>query len=93
MTVTLKQDHELIRGGPYRWVRHPIYTGLLLALMGSAIAMNEWRGLIGVALITLALLRKIVVEERFLTEQFGDDYRRFRAAVPALIPRPWRNAG
>jgi protein-S-isoprenylcysteine O-methyltransferase Ste14 len=92
-TVTLKQDHELIRGGPYRWVRHPIYTGLLLALMGSAIAMNEWRGLIGVALITLALLRKIVVEERFLTEQFGDDYRRFRAAVPALIPRPWRNAG
>ena len=44
--VTLKQDHELIRSGPYRWVRHPIYTGLLLAMLGSAIALGEWRGFI-----------------------------------------------
>jgi protein-S-isoprenylcysteine O-methyltransferase Ste14 len=92
-TVTLKQDHELIRGGPYRWVRHPIYAGLLLALLGSAMALNEWRGPIGVALITLAVLRKIIVEEQFLTELFGDEYRRFRTAVPALIPRPWQDAG
>ncbi len=43
--VTLKQDHELIRSGPYSLVRHPIYTGILLAVLGSAIAMGEWRGL------------------------------------------------
>jgi protein-S-isoprenylcysteine O-methyltransferase Ste14 len=85
-TVTLKQDHELIRGGPYRLVRHPIYTGLLLALLGSAIAIGEWRGLLGLALITAGFLRRITVEERVLTEQFGDSYRRFQAEVPALVP-------
>jgi protein-S-isoprenylcysteine O-methyltransferase Ste14 len=87
-TVTLKQDHELIRRGPYRWVRHPIYTGILLALLGSVIARGEWRGLVGLALITGSLLRKIAIEERFLTQQFGDAYTRYRREVPALIPRP-----
>jgi protein-S-isoprenylcysteine O-methyltransferase Ste14 len=87
--VTLKQDHELIRSGPYRWVRHPIYSGLLVALLGSAIALGEWRGLIGLALITVAFLRKISVEEQFLTQQFGDAYARYRAEVPALVP-VWR---
>ncbi len=89
-TVTLKQDHELIRSGPYRWVRHPIYTGILIALAGSVIALGEWRGLAGLALITVSLLRKIGVEERFLIEQFGDAYVRYRAEVPALIPRSRR---
>jgi protein-S-isoprenylcysteine O-methyltransferase Ste14 len=82
----LKEDHELIRGGPYRWVRHPIYTGLLLAVLGSAMAQGEWRGLVGFVLITVSLLRKLAVEERLLTEQFGDAYRRFQAEVPALVP-------
>ena len=86
-TVTLKQDHELIRSGPYRFVRHPIYTGLLLALLGNAIAVGEWRGLVAVALVTVAFLRKIGIEEAFLTEQFGEAYTRYRAEVPALIPR------
>jgi protein-S-isoprenylcysteine O-methyltransferase Ste14 len=88
--VTLKRDHELIRSGPYRWVRHPIYTGLLLAVLGSAIAMAEWRGLIALALITSALLRKISIEERFLAQQFGVAYLRYRDEVPALLPLPWR---
>ena len=56
--VTLKQDHELIRSGPYSLVRHPIYTGILLAVLGSAIAMGEWRGLLGVALFTGAFLQQ-----------------------------------
>jgi protein-S-isoprenylcysteine O-methyltransferase Ste14 len=86
--VTLKQDHELIRSGPYRWVRHPIYTGLLLAILGSAIALGEWRGLIALALVAGAFLRKVAIEERFLTQQFGAAYQRYRAEVPALFPRP-----
>ena len=49
-SVTLKRDHELIDDGPYRWVRHPIYTGLLVALAGAALAVGEWRGVIAVAL-------------------------------------------
>jgi protein-S-isoprenylcysteine O-methyltransferase Ste14 len=86
--VTLKQDHSLTRTGPYRWVRHPIYTGLLTAVLGSAIDEAAWRGLIGLALITLAFRRKITIEERFLTTQFGDAYTRYQREVPALIPWP-----
>ncbi len=86
-TVTLKQDHSLIRTGPYRFARHPIYTGLLLAIFGSGvIALGEWRGLVALALVTIAFLRKIQIEERFLQEQFGDDYTRYRQEVRALIP-------
>lgn len=88
--VTLKQDHELIRTGPYSWVRHPIYTGLLLALLGSAIALGEWRGLIALALVSVAFLRKIAIEERFLMQQFGADYERYCDNVPALVPLPHR---
>lgn len=87
-TVTLKHDHSLTRTGPYRLVRHPIYTGLLAAILGSAIAEGEWRGLVAFALITLSFLRKLTIEEGFLTAQFGDAYRRYRAEVPALVPWP-----
>jgi len=68
--------------------RHPIYTGILLAVLGSAIAEAEWRGFVALALITLAFLRKIAIEERFLAAQFGEAYARYRAEVPALIPWP-----
>jgi protein-S-isoprenylcysteine O-methyltransferase Ste14 len=85
-TVTLKQDHSLTRSGPYRMVRHPIYTGILLAVLGNAIVVAEWRGFVALALITAAFLRKIGIEEGFLTAQFGAAYARYRAEVPALIP-------
>lgn len=84
--VTLKQDHELIRRGPYRLVRHPIYTGILVAVLGNAIAQGELRSVLAVALVAVAFVRKIGVEEAFLTEAFGDAYTRYRREVPALIP-------
>src|SRR5487761_2552860 len=49
--VTLKHDHSLIRSGPYRYVRHPIYTGMLIAFAGSALALGEWRGLLAMLLV------------------------------------------
>jgi len=85
-TVTLKEGHELIRTGPYRFVRHPIYTGLLVAFAGSAIARGEWRGLVALAIAFAALWRKLKLEERWLGETFGEAYERYRAEVPALIP-------
>ena len=85
-TVTIKQDHELVRSGPYGVVRHPIYTGLLLALLGTAVAIGEWRGLLGFAAIGIGFLIKIRTEERFMSEIFGEKYARYRAQVPALIP-------
>ena len=84
--VTLKQDHELVRSGPYRWVRHPIYTGLLLAVLGSALALGELRGLLALALITFSFTHKLRIEERFLTEQFGAAYRQYQNEVPRLVP-------
>jgi protein-S-isoprenylcysteine O-methyltransferase Ste14 len=84
--VTLKTDHELIRSGPYRFVRHPIYAGLLVAIVGSAIVRGEWRGVVAVAIAIVALWRKLRLEERWLGETFGDQYAKYRAEVSALIP-------
>ncbi len=84
--VTLKQDHELVTSGPYALVRHPIYTGLLAAYLGAAIALGQWRGLLGVAIVYLALLRKYRLEERWMRERFGLAYDAYRARVRALVP-------
>jgi protein-S-isoprenylcysteine O-methyltransferase Ste14 len=84
--VTVKDDHELIRTGPYGLVRHPIYSGLLLAVLGTAIAFGEWRSLLALGFLTIAFLFKLHREERFMSESFPDDYPRYRAEVPALIP-------
>jgi protein-S-isoprenylcysteine O-methyltransferase Ste14 len=84
--VVLKQGHELIRSGPYRYVRHPIYTGLLVALFGTALETGALRGVIGFALIAIAIVYKYRTEEKFLVRKFGDDYNRYKAEVPALVP-------
>jgi protein-S-isoprenylcysteine O-methyltransferase Ste14 len=85
-TVTVKQDHELIRGGPYALVRHPIYTGMLLALLGTAIVIGQWRGLLALLIAFAALWRKLRLEERYMSETFGDSYQRYRAHTKAVIP-------
>ena len=85
-TVTVKEDHELVRTGPYRFVRHPIYTGLLLGFTGTAVALAEWRGVLAVALVFLALWRKLKLEERWMGEVFGDRYAVYKREVRALAP-------
>jgi len=85
-TVTIKREHELITSGPYALVRHPIYTGLLLAVIGSAMARGEWRGVLAIFLACVALWRKLRFEELWMVEQFGEAYERYRKGVPALVP-------
>ena len=85
-TVTVKENHELVRSGPYGIVRHPIYTGLLLAILGTAIVVGEWRGLLALCFLTITFLLKLRREERFMEESFPDTYPSYRAQVPALIP-------
>ena len=85
-TVSVKEDHQLITNGPYALVRHPIYTGLLLALVGSAMAIGEWRAVLGLALASLALWRKLRLEEHLMHQQFGETYQAYCRRVPALIP-------
>ncbi len=88
-TVTVKEDHELIRSGPYAFTRHPIYTGIMFAMVGNVLAQAQWRGLVGFALFFMGLVIKMRIEERFMTETFGEAYTRYKAEVPALVPRFW----
>jgi protein-S-isoprenylcysteine O-methyltransferase Ste14 len=84
--VTIKRDHELIADGPYALVRHPIYTGLLVAFIGSAMARGEWRGVLAVLVAWCALWRKLRLEERWMAECFGQQYEAYCRRVPALVP-------
>jgi protein-S-isoprenylcysteine O-methyltransferase Ste14 len=86
VSVTLKDGHELVRSGPYALVRHPIYSGCLLAIAGSALVCEEPRGAIGFALIFASLAYKVRVEEQWLADYFGDPYRTYRREVRALVP-------
>lgn len=84
--VTVKEGHELITSGPYSIVRHPIYTGILLGFVGSAIARGEWRGLIAVALVVIALWCKLKLEEEWMRSEFGETYGVYSKRVRALVP-------
>jgi protein-S-isoprenylcysteine O-methyltransferase Ste14 len=84
--ITIKVGHELIRTGPYRLLRHPIYTGLLVMYAGLLLVTGEWLGLIGLVLAALAYWRKIRLEERNLNVAFGADYDAYRRDTWALVP-------
>jgi protein-S-isoprenylcysteine O-methyltransferase Ste14 len=84
--VQVKQDHELIERGPYRYVRHPIYTGLLLAFLGTALAIGEVRGFLAFAIVAVSFWFKLRLEERWMREQFGTAYATYMQRVKALIP-------
>jgi protein-S-isoprenylcysteine O-methyltransferase Ste14 len=85
--ITLKEGHRLIRTGPYRFVRHPIYSGMLLAAAGTALVVGEWRGVLAVFLIFMAHSRKAAREEALLTQEFGEEYSAYRRSTGALFPR------
>jgi protein-S-isoprenylcysteine O-methyltransferase Ste14 len=84
--VTLKEGHELIQTGPYRLVRHPIYMGVLLALVGCTLAYGELRGMLGVSMVALSMIRKLRIEERFMQERFNGTYEHYKRHTAALIP-------
>jgi protein-S-isoprenylcysteine O-methyltransferase Ste14 len=84
--ATVKANHELVVYGPYALVRHPIYSGLLLASAGTALAHGEWRCIVGIALIVLAFMIKIGQEEKLMLQTFPHAYPQYRQRVKALIP-------
>jgi protein-S-isoprenylcysteine O-methyltransferase Ste14 len=85
--VTLKVDHQLIRFGPYAYIRHPIYSGLLLTMAGTALVVGEWRAVIAVFLAVFEFSRKAAKEEALLSTEFGDQYREYRRQAGFLTPR------
>jgi len=84
--VTIKVEHELIRSGPYRWVRHPIYTGIILAAAGTTIAVDQTRGLVALTLLWLSFNIKRLKEEQFMRQTFGEQYVEYCEKTGAIFP-------
>jgi protein-S-isoprenylcysteine O-methyltransferase Ste14 len=84
--VEVKAHHQLVSSGPYRVVRHPIYSGILMAIAGSAGAAASCEALAAIALGAVAYLRKVRLEERTLEESFGMEYVAYRRRTGALLP-------
>ena len=84
--VTLKEDHELVQRGPYRFVRHPIYTGLQGMFLGTAIAFGHFAAFIAVPLVFVSFWIKLSQEERLMLKQFPDDYPDYQRRVKRIIP-------
>ena len=85
-TIEIKSEHQLIRSGPYALVRHPIYSGIILAAFATAAQMGTAASLAGAALMTLGWYVKARFEERFLARELGAAYEAYAARVPMLVP-------
>ena len=85
--VTVKVGHELVRSGPYRFVRHPIYSGLLLALVGTALVRGTVCGFVALALVYAAWKIKSSLEERMMIATFGAEYLEYARTTGAILPR------
>src|ERR1700757_2703904 len=86
-SVTVKVGHELVRTGPYRWVRHPIYSGIILAMFGTAIEHRQVRGLIAVVLLYAGFKIKSRIEEQAMAATFGSEYADYMNSTGAIGPR------
>ncbi len=85
MPMSLRQDHELVTSGPYAYIRHPIYTGIMLAMIGSVLAV----GVLWLLLFVLYFVYFIIsarTEERMMIAQFPDTYPAYRRRTKMLIP-------
>ena len=87
--IQVKEGHELIQTGPYAVVRHPIYSGLMLATLGTAIAYGELSGFLGFVMVVAAWGYKARLEESAMLGQFGTQYEAYRARVKGLVPLVW----
>lgn len=85
--VSIYTNHQLIVAGPYRWVRHPAYTGLIIAFAGAGLAMGDFIALAILTIpVTVAFNYRITIEESFLVKKFGKDYQEYRQQTKKLLP-------
>jgi len=89
--VTIRADHSLVRTGPYARLRHPVYSGLLLAIAGTALAQGEWRGLLALTIVLVAFSIKAKREEAFLRGEFGAEFNEHAQHAGFFLPRLTRH--
>ncbi len=86
-TVQIESGHKVITTGPYRWIRHPAYTGMIVVYIGAIMALGTWLGtLITFTIVTGSLMYRIHVEEQALTSALGDEYRKYIKQTWQLFP-------
>jgi protein-S-isoprenylcysteine O-methyltransferase Ste14 len=88
--VAIQEGHAVITSGPYRYVRHPMYAGALLLMLGFGVALGSWLGILLSVLVPLpAYVRRIKVEERMLEDSLGEPYRRYAEGRARIVPGIW----
>lgn len=88
--VRVQADQTVIDRGPYQWVRHPSYSGMVLTFLGMGLALGNWLSLVVLAVVpTAGLLFRIHVEERTLLNALGEPYRLYAASRSRLLPGLW----
>jgi protein-S-isoprenylcysteine O-methyltransferase Ste14 len=85
--IVLKVDHQLIRTGPYAYMRHPIYSGALLGVLGTALVVGQWRGVLAFLLLLSNYAIKAKTEDRILGGRFGGDFQEHVRRAGFLLPR------
>jgi protein-S-isoprenylcysteine O-methyltransferase Ste14 len=85
--ASIREDHELIRVGPYRTIRHPIYTGMLLGLLGTVLVVGEVRGLLALVMTWIGFYLKARKEEAFLSREFGAGFEAHTKYTGMFLPR------
>ena len=88
--MQVRSDQTVVDTGPYRWVRHPSYTAILLTFFGIGVALENWLSLVALVIVpSIGLVVRIRVEERALLEALGEPYREFSESRARLIPKVW----
>jgi protein-S-isoprenylcysteine O-methyltransferase Ste14 len=88
--VEIRDSHEFVRSGPFRWVRHPTYFSMILELMSIGLILNAYlSGIVAAAIFIPALLLRLKLEETALVEKFGVTYQAYQRETPAILPYKW----
>jgi protein-S-isoprenylcysteine O-methyltransferase Ste14 len=91
--VEIRDQHAFIQTGPFRWMRHPTYTSMILELVAGALILNAFVSLLIIPLLFIpVLIYRMKAEEAALVEKFGEAYRQYQMSTPALIPYKWPRA-
>jgi protein-S-isoprenylcysteine O-methyltransferase Ste14 len=86
-TVTTRPQQTLVTHGPYRWVRHPYYSAFFLLIVATSLLAANWLLAASGLVVFILLVRRVPVEEKFLVDRFGEDYRTYRRQTGGLVPR------